>query len=35
MRPLIKRAAMHAHCHGWMPAWAVKVVFFAFRLRAL
>jgi hypothetical protein len=34
MRTYIKRAVMFAYCHGWLPAWAVRLAFFAFRLRA-
>lgn len=34
MRTAIKRFVMRAYCIGWMPAWAVRLAFFAFRLRA-
>lgn len=35
MRSFVKRIVMDGYCHGWLPAWCVRFVFCALRLREL
>jgi hypothetical protein len=35
VKTLLKQTLMRGYCSGWMPAWAVTVMFKVFRLKSL